>query len=285
MRCKNILTPVDDNRPVITVEDDIQILENIDLDLEGAVLIEGFPSVGMVSTIVSNYLIKMLGLGYSGSISSRHFYPTAVISDSVPMPPVRIYTGDAPCKNTGICERIVLLTSEFPPALELMKPLVDNIIRWSDDKGIELIISVEGILSDRTSQEGSADVDDGSTPIFAIASSQHARDLIAKKPGLTPLTNGVITGISGVLLHEAERLQKNVVCLLSDAHPNFPDARAASRLIVALDLFLPKLKLDPKPLIEEADKLEEQLKKVLEQARPALPAQPGPPGDSSVMFG
>ena len=44
------------------MDDDIQILERKKIDLKGAVLIEGFPSVGMVSTIVSNYLIKVLEL-------------------------------------------------------------------------------------------------------------------------------------------------------------------------------------------------------------------------------
>ena len=259
------------------MEDDIQIYENRELDLKGAVLIEGFPSVGMVSTIVSNYLIKNLDLEYVGSISSRYFHPTAVIADSIPMPPVRIYTGPAACKETSICEKIVVLTSEFPPALELMKPLVDNIIQWSSDKGIELIISVEGILNEKGGE-------DDNTETYAIASTEKTRTLFEEKQGLTALKNGVITGISGVLLHEAERMQKDVICLLSDAHPNYPDARSSARLIEALDQFLPKVKLDPQPLIEEADRLEEQLKAVITQARPALPAEPGH-SDSSVMYG
>ena len=257
------------------MEDDIQIIEKYDVDLNGAVLIEGFPSVGMVSTIVSNYLIKMLKLEYIGSVSSRFFHPTAVVADSVPMPPVRIYSGDVACKDTSICEKVVVLTSEFPPALELMKPLVDNIIRWSSEKGIGLIISVEGILNDKDEEKKST---------FAIASTEKARGLFSEKDGLTPLENGIITGISGVLLHEAERMNRDVICLLSDAHPNYPDARSAARLIEALDQFLPKLKLDPQPLIDEADILEKQLKTILEQAKPALPAQPSS-SESSVMYG
>ena len=90
-------------------------------------------------------------------------------------------------------------------------------------------------------------------------------------------------GWPGVLLHEAERANADVICLISDAHPDYPDARSAARLIEALDQFLPKLKLDPQPLIDEADKIEKQIQAAIEQAKPVLPMQPKT--DSSVMYG
>ncbi|MCK4756822.1 MAG: PAC2 family protein, partial [Thermoplasmata archaeon] len=104
------------------MDDDIAIIERKEVDMKDAVLIEGFPSVGMVSTIVSNYLIKMLNLEYVGLVSSRHFYPTAIISDSVPLPPLRIYSGKPICLEKSICSKVVVLTSEFPPPTELIKP-------------------------------------------------------------------------------------------------------------------------------------------------------------------
>lgn len=245
--------------------------------MEGAVLIEGFPSVGMVSTIVSNYLIKMLKLEFVGQISSRHFYPTAVISDSVPLPPIRIYAGKPLCEEGSICSKVVVVTSEFPPPIELMQPLVDKIIAWSKEKKIAKIVSVEGILNSKPQDE------EGAT--YGIATMDGGRQLLKKVKDLTPLENGVITGISGVLLHEAERLRQDVICLLVDAHQDYPDARAAAQLIVTLDHFLPKLKLDPQPLIDEAEYLEEQLKKAMSQARPAMPAAPAISDGSSHMYG
>ncbi|MCK4756821.1 MAG: PAC2 family protein, partial [Thermoplasmata archaeon] len=76
----------------------------------------------------------------------------------------------------------------------------------------------------------------------------------------------------------------DVICMLADAHQDYPDARAAARLIESLDNFFPKLKLDPQPLIDEAELLEKQLKKAMEQAKPALP---GPSAMSSMshMYG
>lgn len=240
------------------MEDDITIVERKDVNVEGAVLVEGFPSVGMVSSIVSNYMIKVLDMEYIGSVRSKHFTPTSIIANGVPMPPVRIYAGQPIEKKGCICDRLVVLTSEFPPPIELMQPLVEKVLEWSGSKGIKTVISVEGIINE------SANHEHGDT--YAIASTDKARKMLEKK-GIQPMDNGIITGISGVLLHEAEMQQKDVICLLSDANPKLPDARSAARLIEELDKFLPKLKLDTQPLIEEAERLEGQVREAMIQAQ------------------
>ncbi len=267
----------EDSWPGDILDDDIEIMIRKEADMKGAVLIEGFPSVGMVSTIVSNYLIKVLDLEYIGYISSRYLYPTAVINNSVPMAPLRIYFGKPKCKEGNICEKVVVVTSEFPPPNELMKPLVDKMIEWTHEQGIRQIISVEGILNSKPNSEG-----DGST--YGISSTAVTREKIKDLPDLIQLENGIITGISGVLLYEAERLQRDVICILADAHPDYPDARAAARLIESLDHFLPDIKLDTQPLIDEAELLESQLKKAMAQAKPAIPSHPVM-SDSSHMYG
>ncbi len=255
------------------MDDDITIIERKDLNLEGAVLVEGFPSVGMVSSIVSNYMIKMLDMEYVGSVRSKHFNPTSIIAKSVPMPPVRIYSGQPIEKKGCICDRLVVLTSEFPPPIELMQPLVDKILKWTGEKSIKTVISVEGIINE------SANHEEGAT--FAIASTDSARALLEKK-GIQPMENGIITGISGVLLHEAELQKKDVICLLSDANPKFPDARSAARLIEELDKFLPRLKLDTKPLLEEAERLEGQVREAMIQAQTVnVPVR----ADAPMMYG
>ena len=255
------------------MDDDITIVERKDVNVKGAVLVEGFPSVGMVSSIVSNYMIKMLDMEYVGSVRSKHFNPTSIIANGVPMPPVRIYAGQPIEKKDCICDRLVVLTSEFPPPIELMQPLVDKVLEWTGEKGIKTVISVEGIINE------SANHEEGDT--YAIASTEKARKMLEKR-GIQPMENGIITGISGVLLHEAEMQQKDVICLLSDANPKLPDARSAARLIEELDKFLPRLKLDTKPLIEEAERLEGQVREAMIQAQGMnVPVR----ADAPMMYG
>ena len=257
------------------MKDDIQIIERRPINVKDAVLIEGFPSVGMASSIVSNYIVKQLEMEYVGSVSSRYFHPTAIIHDGVPMPPVRIYSGQPVNKKECVCDKIVVLTSEFPPPVELLKPLVDKVLNWSNEKEIKLVISVEGILGDTPENEEPG--------TYAIASTDNARKHLLDRK-IIPLDNGIITGISGVLLAEAERMQRDVICLLSEANPNIPDARSAARLIEVLDQFLPKLKLDAQPLLEEAELLEGQLRQAMLQAQ-SLNLPPKGQEPSQVMYG
>ncbi|MFQ5552555.1 MAG: hypothetical protein ACE5EW_02425, partial [Thermoplasmata archaeon] len=48
--------------------------------------------------------------------------------------------------------------------------------------------------------------------------------------------------------------------------PDFPDARAAARVIETMDKVLLKMGLDTKPLYEEAGRIEEQLKSINRRA-------------------
>ena len=54
------------------------------------------------------------------------------------------------------------------------------------------------------------------------------------------------------------------MALLVEADPSYPDARAAAKLIELLDKLLPNIKLDTEPLIEEAERIEKQIKSMME---------------------
>ena len=173
------------------------------------------------------------------------------------MPPVRIYAGQPVEKKGCICERLVVVTSEFPPPAELMQPLADKLLEWTEEKGVKTVISVEGVINMSEKEE--------EHKTYAIASTPSARKHLESR-SIKALENGIITGISGVLLHEGEKMARDVICLLSDANPQIPDARAAARMIEILDGFLPKIKLDSQPLIEEAERLEKHVKNANMQA-------------------
>src|SRR5207247_9565863 len=71
----------------------IQIYELKRMDLRGATVIDGFPSVGLVSSIVANYLINALNLTQIGIMDSIYFPTVALVRAGQPMNPVRIYAG------------------------------------------------------------------------------------------------------------------------------------------------------------------------------------------------
>jgi len=77
------------------------------------------------------------------------------------------------------------------------------------------------------------------------------------------------------LLNEGRMKDFDVVTLLSEAHPEYPDARAAARVIETINKLLLHTRLDAKPLYEEAERIEMQLKSIHEQTEAAKkPTQP-----------
>ena len=99
--------------------------------------------------------------------------------------------------------------------------------------------------------------------------------------GLQEFTEGVITGVAGVLLNEGKRRDFNVATILAEAHPDYPDARAAARVIEMINKFLLHIELDVKPLYDEAGRIESQLKLIHKQAKEVKP----PTQHSPAMYG
>src|SRR3989454_12261040 len=99
-----------------------------------------------------------------------------------------------------------------------------------------------------------------------------------RKNAVAMFEEGVITGVAGVLLNEGRKRDFDVMTLLSEAHPDYPDARAAARVIETIDKLLLHTELDAKPLYEEAERIELQLKSIQHQTeglkKPAAKERP-----------
>ena len=65
--------------------DDVEVVDFVEMDLNDAIVIAGFPSIGLVSTIVSNYLIDALSLEQIGALNSAQF-PTPVSYTHLTLP-------------------------------------------------------------------------------------------------------------------------------------------------------------------------------------------------------
>ena len=81
---------------------ELKIHEYHDNIFESGMMIVGFPSVGLVSSIAANYVVRTSGLSRIAGILSSDFPPYTLINEGVPSPPVRIYAGDRKCTNTEL---------------------------------------------------------------------------------------------------------------------------------------------------------------------------------------
>ncbi len=253
--------------------EDIELIEYKKVDLSNSLLVVAFPTVGLISSIAGHYIIESLELDEIGTIISKDFMPATVIHKAKPSPPVRIYAGEKKCGPNGECEQIAVIISEFMPQYNIIKPLADLILDWAAQKGCKTIVALEG-----THAFGDAKKQ---LKVYGVGSTDKMKKLL-KTYKIEETQEGMITGVTGVLLYDGVIKNHDVICLLSEAHSDFPDSRAAGNLLKKVDIMLPLIKIDPDPLYKEAEKIEQQIRKFMQQSKPTAPSLPPLP---TQMYG
>jgi uncharacterized protein len=250
---------------------DMFIHEYSQLKPNQAMAIIGFPSVGLVSSIAANFIARTMKLDLIAAVISDEFPPYTIIHDGAVAPPVRIYAGKRTCNEKGEnCEQLVLITAEFMPTPNLLRPLVQLILEWCKKNDVNKIVALEGInVGDNPEQK----------EILAVATGENCRAML-QTYGIKEMKEGMVSGTSGVLLYEADRLGRDVICLLGPARSEYPDARGAARLLEYVTKMIPELKLDPDPLFKEAEQMEKEMKTTMEGIR-----QTTKRGDESLLYG
>jgi uncharacterized protein len=249
-------------------------MEYGEVDLSDCMLIVAFPTVGLVSSIAGHFVIDTLNLQSIGTIVSNQFMPATVIHKSIPSPPVRIYAGEKTCGPAEECKKLAIIISEFMPSPEIIKPLVDKILAWAQRKGCKLILSLEGMHAIK-------EVKQKESKVYGIASTSDMRQVLDTFK-IPQTQEGMITGVTGVLLYQGVLINRDVLCLLAETQAQFPDSRAAALLVEKLDKMLPAIKIDPKPLYKAAKEIEDTIIRAMEQSKPTAPKLPPTP---TTMYG
>lgn len=242
--------------------EDIEIIEYKEEDLSNSLLVIAFPTVGLISSIAGHFIIDSLQLDEIGTIVSKDFMPATVIHKSKPSPPVRIYAGKKKCGPDGNCEQIAVIISEFMPPYNIIKPLADKILEWAAKKGCKTIVALEGTHAVGDHKKG--------LKVYGVGTNSKMKSLLNGYK-IQETQEGMITGVTGVLLYESVLMKRDLICLLSEAHADYPDSRAAGNLLKELNIMLPDIKIDPEPLYKEAEMIEGNIRKFMEQSKPTAP--------------
>lgn len=226
-----------------------------DIDLKGATIIEGFPSIGLVSTIVATYLIDYLKLDQICAVDSDAFPPTSMIYAQKPKFPARIYASSE--------KKIGVFLAEFTPVPSLHRPLAKKFLEWCREQQCQRIISSEGAPLKKLclhNKESSKQ-----TQVYGIGSTEQARKNLLDA-GIEQLTLGMIYGVSGVLLNEGRWDNFDVITLITEACPDIPDSLAAAKVLEAIAALMPHIQIDTQPLYQQSKKAEDQVKTLRKQA-------------------
>ena len=260
---------------------------NDSVDTENALVLCCFPSVGMVSSVIAHFLIEKLELEFVGGVVDPQLPPMCLVNDGKPLPLIRAYAGSPVCTTKlPECDKIILLMSELIIPEPLVQGIVDGMLEWS--KGANLS---GGVLIDAFAKKGMKSSMEGQEPVveyegtddvdvLGVAATETTQKTL-EDLNILPLEQGVIKGVTGLLLSEGRRRGLDIMSLMVEADPRYPDARAAAVLISHLNKLLPAIELDHEPLIEEAERIEEQVRQMME----ATTDTKGPDKPSSMLYG
>lgn len=239
----------------MTIE--IEVRKFKDFDLRGGTIVEGFPTVGLVSTIACSYMISTLNLDQICALESEDFPPVSMVYSMKPKFPARIYARED--------VKLAVFITEFPLPTKLHRPIARSILSWAAEQGCERVISLEGLPADQIEE----DIARKSPAVWGVGSTDEARKELVES-GIEQLDVAMISGVSGVLLNEGRWRGIRVASLLAEAKPEFPDANAAAELVKAADLLIPEVEIDLEPLYEQAREIEASFKKLEQQAKPVI---------------
>ena len=260
---------------------------NDSVDTENALVLCCFPSVGMVSSVIAHFLIEKLELEFVGGVVDPQLPPMCLVNDGKPLPLIRAYAGSPVCSTKlPECDKIILLMSELIIPEPLVQGIVDGMLEWS--KGANLS---GGVLIDAFAKKGMKSSMEGQEPVveyegtddvdvLGVAATETTQKTL-EDLNILPLEQGVIKGVTGLLLSEGRRRGLDIMSLMVEADPRYPDARAAAVLISHLNKLLPAIELDHEPLIEEAERIEEQVRQMME----ATADTKSPDKPSSMLYG
>jgi len=227
---------------------------------ENPVVIEGFPGIGLIGNIASQYVINRLEMDYLGAIDSRFFPPMSVLVGGLAHLPVRIYEK----KDLGV----VVVSSDIPVHPAASYDLARGIVSWAESIGAKEMVCLAGITVMGEEQR-----------VFGAATTE---EMLARIKGQVEVFEfGTISGISGSVMNECLLRKMPAICLLGETHSMAPDPRAAVVTVKMLNT-LYGLNVDTTELEERADEIEFQMQKLAEQVQSSSAEEV--PGRKELQF-
>jgi len=224
------------------------IKELANVELKNPILIEGFPGLGMVGNIATEYLAKQLKAKKLATLHSPHF-PYHVLVDK--KGGARLLRGEF-CfwKNeTGENDLIFLTGDSQAQTIEGQFEVANCILDFAEKKKVKTIITIGGY---RNEVEGTPNV-------VAVSTNPVLFERALKAKAVSSEAGTPIVGTAGLLLGLAKFRKKiDAVCLLGETRGYLPDPTTAKSVIEILQRIL-GVNVDLKGLDEEIERSKEIL--------------------------
>jgi predicted ATP-grasp superfamily ATP-dependent carboligase len=221
---------------------------------DGAVMVEGFPSVSLTSLLTAGYLREQLDLPLIGCIASPKFPPRCVIEGGVPIHPIRLF---------GNKYMVVVLCEFKLPTAELTYDVVQALLNFSERHKISNIITVEGLPMEQFDPASQKTYDN---KLAFVSTSQRFSEKMLEL-GHEPLMDSVIVGVTGLILAEASLTPTDVSCLIAPTSTKYPDASSTVAVVRTLSNYLTEITIDIAPLEKKAAALQQSVQQLLQKEK------------------
>jgi uncharacterized protein len=217
-------------------------------NLDGGILIDGFPSGGLTNSIASMCFMKSLRKELIYVLDSSAFPPLSMIYDGIANHPARIYAN----------KDLAFLVSELNLDQSMFYAVSRTIFQWAMENGCKLVIS-SGTVTTEESKRSSKEYD--LQNVYGVASTKKARDKMKNIGMILELHSGSVNGIPALLLNEGARRNFDVIVLLGKIIKGSSEFRSAAAISEVIMKLVPGLSCDIRDLLTRAT-IEQDLMKV-----------------------
>ena len=232
------------------------------INMRGGIVLDGFPSTGLINAIVSECLIRSIGTELVAVVDSPEFPPVSIIENHVPQFPARIYVNEK--------LRVAFFVSEVNMGASTERVIAEMIFKWALQYECRMIVSSSGIMIDSEEGDGKQGLSEQDrnleqgmkSQVMAITSTESAAK-IAEENGFIRFKSGTITGIPAILLNEGALTNFDVIVLLTEVLKDVPDFHAAALISEAVTKLIPGLSCDLASLMVEAQSAESHINSII----------------------
>ncbi len=205
------------------------------------IIVEGFPGFGLVGSIAAEFLIEHCKCELVGTHWFEKLPATIAVHEGKIIKPLNVY-------YNGAHNIVIIHAISSGPGMEW--EISDFILQLAEELKAKEIISLEGVGSMETEN-----------PKVYYTTSDESRNEKLNGLGIEMLKEGIIIGVTSALLMKST---VPITAFFAETHSELPDSKASAKIIEVMDKYL-NLKIDPKPLLEQAQKFEENLNRILKQ--------------------
>ena len=205
-------------------------------------IIEGFPGFGLIGTIATEFLLEHLDTEKIGLVEMEEIPAMIAIHQNKVIEPVSLHYNK---------EYNLVLVHAINIGKNTGWKLSEMIEQLAEELSAKEVVSLEGVGSPNPGNK---------VFYYATQNGAYSKKLSAIA---SPLSEGIVVGVTGALL--ARSLKVPIIAFFAEAQSGLPDSRAAAEIIKALDAYT-GLKIDTKPLLQQAKMFEEKLKGIVQKS-------------------